>query len=180
MDLSHKIEKIRKGFFSVTYSYTLDHTYDHIIPYYRQLKEESHCANLSETQERNKKVHIQFSLPSVCEETPPMEPAKAGDTTTIHWTARIRGNSVNDGDNYQHEENENSDVGKLQRSRSVMESRRKQTPHEAVRKESLGGWKGSERMLSRRNASTSEEMKGSITNLKWKLRTDSIHDWLLD
>ena len=75
-------------------------------------------------------------------------------------------------------------VGRLQRSKSVMERRRKQSSQEQeemlVRGESLEEWKGSERMLNRRNASTSEEVKESITNLKRKLRTESMYDWLLD
>ena len=72
------------------------------MPYYHQVKEEFHCTNLSETQERNKKVHIQFSLPSVCEETPPSEPAKAGDTTTTtNWhNDRRHNDSHNDCPNH--------------------------------------------------------------------------------
>ena len=168
MDLSHKIEKIRKGLFSVTYSYTLVHTYDDVVPYWRTLRNREteatssfhhgtslHNYNENELfQDRHKKIHVQFSLPSVCEEDPPSITTEQGPSSITEqgpssltekvpalspcgsaldgevvendfredfggldlvdvvnndgevddWLARKRGNSVNDGDNYQQKE----------------------------------------------------------------------------
>ena len=199
MDLSHKVEKKRKRLLSVTYTYTLDHTYDQCTPYWRKNNEPTLIKDNSKGQDGQKNLHVQFYLPSVYEEVshqvvgeknkmdePKYLSDSVTDTAMSYLTIRRRRLcSESDGEGYlmlpQVDVSNFSSLGRLQRSKSVIEKRCNLSPQGAMIKgESLEEWRGSERMLHRRNASTSEEVKGSVTNLKRKLRTESMYDWLLD